>query len=100
MACNFATTSVIARWARARHDDGCERGPTMLDVGAVRDYMTGLQQRIVAGLEAIDGQPFRRETWSRPEGGGGVACVLEEGGVFERAGVNFSHVKGAKLPPS
>jgi coproporphyrinogen III oxidase len=72
----------------------------MLDVTAVRDYMSDLQQRIVAGLEAIDGQAFRGEAWSRPEGGGGLACVLEEGRVFERAGVNFSHVKGAKLPPS
>jgi coproporphyrinogen III oxidase len=71
-----------------------------VDVGAVRDYFTGLQARIVAALEAIDGQPFRRDEWTRPEGGGGISRLIEDGGVFERGGVNFSHVTGAKLPPS
>jgi len=71
-----------------------------VDVGAVRDYFIGLQARIVAALEAIDGQPFRRDEWTRPEGGGGVSRLIEDGGVFERGGVNFSHVTGAKLPPS
>jgi coproporphyrinogen III oxidase len=36
----------------------------------------------------------------RPEGGGGVSCVLEGGSVFEKAGVNFSRVQGAVLPPT
>jgi coproporphyrinogen III oxidase len=73
---------------------------TTVDVAAAREFFAGLQARIVAGLEAIDGRPFRRDEWSRPEGGGGIARVLEEGGVFERGGVNFSHVMGAKLPPA
>ena len=71
-----------------------------MDVDAVKQYLTGLQQTIVASLARIDGRAFRRDEWSRPEGGGGVAQVLEDGGVFERAGVNFSHVHGASLPPS
>jgi coproporphyrinogen III oxidase len=71
-----------------------------MDVAAAREFFAGLQARIVAGLEAIDGTPFRRDEWARPEGGGGIARVLEEGGVFERGGVNFSHVMGAKLPTS
>jgi len=62
--------------------------------------LTGLQERIAATLAAIDGQPFRADTWQRPEGGGGVSRVIEEGGVFERGGVNFSHVTGKTLPPS
>jgi len=62
--------------------------------------LTGLQERIAAALAAIDGQPFRADTWQRPEGGGGVSRVIEEGGVFERGGVNFSHVTGKTLPPS
>ncbi len=70
------------------------------DAGRVRDYLTGLQDRIVAALEAVDGQPFRRDAWQRAEGGGGITRVIEEGGVFERGGVLFSHVMGAKLPPS
>ena len=71
-----------------------------MDVDAVKQFLTGLQQTIVASLARIDGRAFRRDEWSRPEGGGGVAQVLEDGGVFERAGVNFSHVHGASLPPS
>ena len=65
-----------------------------------RDYFRALQSRIVAGLEAVDGQPFRRDEWTRPEGGGGIARVIEEGNVFERGGVNYSHVTGERLPPS
>ena len=71
-----------------------------MDIAAVSDFLAGLQQTIVARLTAADGRPFRREKWSRPEGGGGVTQILEDGGVFERAGVNFSHVSGASLPPS
>jgi coproporphyrinogen III oxidase len=59
-----------------------------------------LQQRIVGALEALDGSPFRTDSWQRPEGGGGISRVIEEGHFFERGGVNFSHVTGSKLPPS
>ena len=66
----------------------------------VRDYLLELQRTIAAALADADGQPFRRDEWTRPEGGGGVTQLLENGGLFERAGVNFSHVFGAELPPS
>ncbi|MBK6393468.1 MAG: oxygen-dependent coproporphyrinogen oxidase [Betaproteobacteria bacterium] len=62
--------------------------------------MTGLQDRIVARLEAIDGGSFRRDAWDRPEGGGGVSRLIEEGNVLERGGVNFSEVRGTALPSS
>jgi len=71
-----------------------------VDANAVRDWLQGLQSRIVAELETIDGRSFRTDTWQRAEGGGGITRVLEEGGVFERAAVLFSHVHGTKLPPS
>ncbi|MBX3592379.1 MAG: oxygen-dependent coproporphyrinogen oxidase [Burkholderiaceae bacterium] len=71
-----------------------------VDAGAVRDYLLGLQRRIVAELESIDGQPFRTDAWQRPEGGGGITRVIEEGNVFERGAVLFSHVRGARLPAS
>ena len=71
-----------------------------MDTEAVSAYLTGLQARIVSGLEAIDGGSFRTDRWSRPEGGGGLTRIIEEGGVFERAGVGFSRVQGPKLPPS
>ena len=71
-----------------------------VDTAAVHAYLQGLQARIVAGLEAVDGTPFATDRWDRPEGGGGISRVLEDGSVFERAGVLFSHVTGDKLPPS
>ena len=71
-----------------------------MDLAAVEAYLTGLQNRIVARLEQIDGGAFRRDDWQRPQGGGGVSRLIEDGAVFERAGVNYSHVFGTGLPPS
>ena len=66
----------------------------------VYEFITALQKRIVAALEAVDGQKFRTDSWTRAEGGGGVTRVIEEGSVFERGGVNVSRVQGRALPPS
>ena len=55
------------------------------------------QQKIVQELNKIDGKEFREDTWSRPNGGGGISCVLQDGNVFEKAGVNVSVVYG-ELP--
>jgi coproporphyrinogen III oxidase len=71
-----------------------------MDTRLIIDYLTGLQQRIVESLELVDGKNFLHDSWQRPEGGGGISCVIEEGNVFERGGVNFSHVTGERLPPS
>jgi coproporphyrinogen III oxidase len=71
-----------------------------IDSQAVKNYFTSLQDHIVSAFSNLDGKPFRRDTWSRAEGGGGVSCVIEEGNIFERGGVNFSHVFGRGLPPS
>ena len=76
----------------------------MVDTAAVREYLLGLQGGIVAAFEAEDGVPFRRDGWTRPVGGklegDGLSQLVEEGHVLERGGCNFSHVKGASLPPS
>ena len=71
-----------------------------MNLGAVSDYFLGLQDSIVASLEALDGGSFREDRWARKEGGGGITRVLEDGALFERAGVNSSSVMGASLPPS
>jgi coproporphyrinogen III oxidase len=70
-----------------------------MDTSRARDYFVDLQARIVSRLEAIEGAGFGRDVWER-QGGGGVTCVIEQGQVFERGGVNFSHVRGAQLPAS
>jgi coproporphyrinogen III oxidase len=66
----------------------------------VLDYLRDLQARIVSALEALDGKSFLTDTWKRPEGGGGTTRIIEDGNLFERGGVNLSHVQGDKLPPS
>ena len=67
----------------------------------VRAYLLKLQESICDACEQIDGAGrFREDEWSRREGGGGRSRVLEEGAVFEKAGINFSHVYGSELPPS
>src|SRR5437899_1061759 len=59
------------------------------------DYFRGLQDRICAALEELDGRGrFRDDAWDRPAGGGGRTRVLTAGDVFEKAGVNFSDVAG------
>ncbi|HYG45961.1 MAG TPA: oxygen-dependent coproporphyrinogen oxidase [Bordetella sp.] len=63
-------------------------------------YFSGLQARIVAALEQLEGTAFHTDTWKRPEGGGGVSRLLEGGQVLERAAVLLSHVTGKSLPPS
>ena len=67
---------------------------------AVYDLLARLQDRIVAALEALDGGRFSTDRWQRAEGGGGVTRMLEDGAVYERAGVNVSRVHGASLPAS
>jgi coproporphyrinogen III oxidase len=71
-----------------------------MDAAAVRAYLTSLQDRIVARMEALDGGSFLRDEWVRAEGGGGVTRIIEGGKLLERAGVGFSHVTGTRLPPS
>ena len=76
----------------------------MNETTAVRDYLLGLQGRIIAALEAEDGLSFRRDAWTREPGGklegDGCSQLIEGGAVLERGGCNFSHVKGKALPPS
>lgn len=73
----------------------------MMHIESVKTYLLDLQNKICAGLEAEDGTgQFRQELWQRDAGGGGCTRVLEQGAVFEQAGVNFSHVYGDRLPPS
>ena len=58
------------------------------------------QRSIVFALEQIDGKQFQRDVWARPNGGGGTSCVLQNGNVFEKAGVNTSIVYGTLPRPA
>jgi len=70
----------------------------------VREYLLDLQSRIVDACQAEDGKAFISDGWTRPQGGAlegdGLSRLVEQGNLFERAGCNFSHVKGRAMPPS
>ena len=75
-------------------------------VAQVRQYLVGLQARIIGALEAIEGPEGARavvDPWHKPAGellqGDGITQIIEGGRVFERAGCGFSHVRGPQLPP-
>jgi len=61
-------------------------------------YLKELQNNICSSLEKLDGKAvFIDDEWQREEGGGGLSKVIQNGNVFEKGGVNFSHVHG-KMP--
>ncbi len=67
----------------------------------VKKYLLDLQNNICQVIESEDGRSqFMEDPWQHKEGGGGLTRVLEGGDVIEKAGVNFSHVQGLRLPPA
>jgi coproporphyrinogen III oxidase len=75
-----------------------------MSIATVKDYLRDLQERITSTISAVDGQAFVVDRWKKsknePLQGSGITQILENGRIFERAGCGFSHVRGAKLPPS
>ena len=75
-----------------------------MSIPAVREYLLGLQQRIVGALQQLDGGTFVRDAWTRAPGerlqGDGLTQCIDDGALLERGGCNFSHVRGPQLPPS
>ncbi len=71
------------------------------DSAPIRRYLTDLQTRLCGELERVDGTGrFQTDKWDRPGGGDGITRVLAGNGAIEKAGVNFSHVHGDRLPPA
>lgn len=72
--------------------------PNATNFAAAVEYLQGLQARLTAGLQQADGGArFAAHGW-QSKLGAGCAQTLAGGALFERAGVNFSEVGGAKLP--
>lgn len=75
-----------------------EGGRNAMAEAGVREAMTAVVRRvqdaICRAVEKLEERPFREEEWERPEGGGGITRVLQDGQVFEKAGVNVSVVHG------
>ncbi len=71
------------------------------DIDAVRRYLVELQERIEVFLMERDATlSVRHDAWEHRDGGGGETRVLSEGALFEKAGVNFSEIRGSELPES
>ena len=73
------------------------------EIEAARDYFADLHNRLGDAWQALDpGATQRRDQWQRPAGdvlsGNGRLSLIENGATFDRAGVAFSDVTGAKLP--
>jgi coproporphyrinogen III oxidase len=69
---------------------------------AATAYFRDLQQRVCAAFEAFETQArFTARSWSKPPGhrlqGGGESRLMR-GAVFEKVGVNVSHVFGVLAP--
>jgi len=72
-----------------------------VDITAVRSYLLELQDRITRALEAEDGSArFDSREVEGDRGGMSRPRVLNDGAVFERVAVNFSHAVGDTLPPA
>lgn len=78
-------------------------------VAEIKSYLIDFQKRVTQALADQDGlasfndDPWKRDTPLDHEKGivgTGLTSVLQQGAVFEKAGVNFSHVSGLVLPPS
>lgn len=68
-------------------------------IQAVKNYLLALQNKICNALETIDDkQHFLEDKWSKPARGHGDTRIMTAGNVFEKAGINFSHVWGENLP--
>ena len=67
-------------------------------VDEVRNFLTDLQKSIIEMICAYDEKEFLEDKWARDEGGGGLTCLLENGSIFDKVGVNFSDILGDKLP--
>ncbi len=70
------------------------------DIALVKPFMESLQDRICTGLEQIETVTFTEDCWTKESGGGGRSRVIAGGSIFEKGGVNFSHVRGESMPAS
>ena len=71
------------------------------DNNAVKEFLLQLQSEICSVLENLDPDAsFTTDSWDRERGGSGISRVICDGSVFEKGGVNFSHVYGESMPKS
>ena len=65
-----------------------------MNVSKTAALYKSIQQTICQTLEDTDGTgKFSEDVWKK-EIGSGLTCVMQNGSIIEKAGVNFSYVKG------
>ncbi|KAI8892646.1 Coproporphyrinogen III oxidase [Globomyces pollinis-pini] len=65
-------------------------------------FVESIQKELTEGIEELEGpegNKFFLDRWERKEGGYGVSAVLQDGKVFEKAGVNYSVIKSKAPKP-
>ncbi|XP_074491362.1 oxygen-dependent coproporphyrinogen-III oxidase, mitochondrial [Sebastes fasciatus] len=105
-------TKVSQQEEKREHQEGdiLERcrgfmSPPVTDIGVLQarkeEMRTRMEMLIMEtqadfcnALQEVDGGTFKVDRWQRNEGGGGISCVMQDGKVFEKAGVNVSVVFG------
>ncbi len=74
---------------------------TAIETEEVKKFLLALQARICHSLEQLDPDAnFETDQWDREKGGSGISRITRDGAVFEKGGVNFSHVFGDAMPVS
>jgi hypothetical protein len=85
------------------NDDALRKAATNKSYQARMEiFIMKLQKRLCQTLEQYESKQnsdvrFHIDRWTREEGGGGISCIMQDGHVFEKAGVNISVVHG-QLP--
>ena len=72
-----------------------------IDPSNFKDFLLRLQSQICDHLQGIDPDgSFKSDHWDRLDGGSGISRVISGDRVYEKGGVNFSHVFGKAMPAS
>ena len=68
----------------------------------VKKYLINLQNDICEEFGGLDStSSFDKDVWERDDGrGSGITRVISNGSLFEKGGVNFSIIRGDRMPKS
>lgn len=71
------------------------------DVQAFSDYLENWQEQLYAAIRRLDETAgCHEDNWQHKAGGGGRSLAFSEGRIFEKGGINYSHIHGERLAPA
>ena len=72
-----------------------------LDRETIADHFKSFQAQIYERIEGFeDNKSFIKDGWEKQNLGSGLSIVVDDGLVFNKAGINFSQIAGDSLPES